>query len=36
MGYTETLSVVVYGVTIFGTILGLYVTYKIYTKEGFR
>ena len=36
MSYPEVLTLSIYLITIAGTILGGYVTYKIYSKEGFR
>ena len=36
MGYEGTLTTAIYLITFVGTVLGAYVTYKIYSKEGFR
>jgi len=36
MSYTDNLEAAIYIVTIIGTVLGIYVTYKIYSKDGFR
>ena len=36
MSYPEVLTMSIYLITITGTVLGVYVTYKIYSKEGFR
>jgi len=36
MGFTETLTMTICFITALGTILGGYVTYKIYSSKGFR
>ena len=36
MGYEDTLTATIYFITVIGIVLGSYVTYKIYSKEGFR
>ena len=36
MEYTDALTVAVTIITIIGLTLGSYVTYKIYSKDGFR
>jgi len=36
MGYTEVLNLAIYAITVIGIVLGTYVTFKIYSKEGFR
>ena len=36
MSFPEALTLTIYLITIAGTVLGGYVTYKIYSKEGFR
>jgi len=36
MEYTDGITSAIVIVSVLGTVLGLYVTYKIYTKEGFR
>lgn len=36
MEYTSVLTAVIYAITAVGCVLGTYVTYKIYSKDGFR
>ena len=36
MGYTEVLNLAIYAITVIGIVLGTYVSYKIYSKDGFR
>ncbi len=36
MSYTANLEAAIYIISVIGIALGSYVTYKIYTKDGFR
>ena len=36
MSYTANLEAAIYIISVIGITLGAYVTYKIYTKDGFR
>lgn len=36
MGYTEVLNLAIYAIAVVGVVLGTYVSFKIYSKKGFR
>ena len=36
MAYPDMLTAAIYSITAVGVVLSAYITYKIYSKEGFR